>query len=361
MILMLRVTVSMVLSFAVFSALGQGARHLPDSILHSLFIGVSMPGDAYYRSGENPKPKESAVGVDSDEVAVRGMLGHIKPCVPSFRGPIPPCILREDAATLANVAHWVKCTSGSAVVGDVVIIYFSGHGFQAGPKTRANWVLYDDLLDIELLSELFEHYVAGVRVILVADCCAAGEGTRYQPVDAMLLNNLAKSDFSDHKSIDLLKSEYRRFDSMPSSRKQMTFVEKPSIRRLPTINFIAFLIKKMEEGKGISAYLRPEDGSLSPAKNGTVFVYRAAACSRTQSAYCLSTGSFFTNALLARWAEGRNQEPLLDLIGNIELKKTPTEQVPELNRLGPIDSWTTTAPAFKLPCPQAFDARSISR
>lgn len=84
-------------------------------------------------------------------------------------------------ATFQLVKETIKAIAKEASKGDIVIIYYSGHGSQMADKNDdeqdnydETWCLYDKQLIDDELTKLWIEFSYGVRIFLLSDSCHSG-------------------------------------------------------------------------------------------------------------------------------------------------------------------------------------------
>lgn len=93
----------------------------------------------------------------------------------------PPSLLLGEQATRSNVQQKLKTLAGEASPGDLVVVYYAGHGKQQQDKERLEvdnldeaWCLYDGLLLDDELWAAWGEFDKGVRILLISDSCNSG-------------------------------------------------------------------------------------------------------------------------------------------------------------------------------------------
>lgn len=123
-------------------------------------------------------------------------------------------VLLSSDATRANVLSGIRAATRVLKKGDLFFLSFSGNGgtipnFVADEARRLSttWCLYDgQLIDDELYLEM-SRFAAGVRVILLSDCCHTATVTRAVPLTTnnsvsrskMMPAAVAMRTYRDHK------------------------------------------------------------------------------------------------------------------------------------------------------------------
>lgn len=143
---------------------------------YALIIGVEKLSDNYNIGGNGylPQPPNDATTIAN--IALK-------------KGFATQLLLTEDA-TRKNVIDHIIDLSKIAQEGDLVFIYYSGHGSQieADEKDEEEdmmneaWCLYDGLLIDNELHHLWRYFTAGLRIFFVSDSCHSGTMTKSCPV-----------------------------------------------------------------------------------------------------------------------------------------------------------------------------------
>ncbi|MGK0222619.1 MAG: putative caspase-like protein, partial [Limisphaerales bacterium] len=143
----------------------------------------------------NAKGMALVIGVEHvDETKYRGWSGKLN-CTSNDANAIAELakekgfsttLLLTSDATTHGVKEGILHAASELESGDIFFMYYSGHGGstndksadEAGDGKDETLCLYDaQLLDDELYV-LWPHFAAGVRVLVVADCCHSGSMTR---------------------------------------------------------------------------------------------------------------------------------------------------------------------------------------
>lgn len=99
--------------------------------------------------------------------------------------------LRDLEATTGNVLNAIRRAAAELRRDDTFVLTFSGHGLAADTREgfQQSWVLYDDVLvryGNDGLDAALAEFEAGVRVLVIANCCfAAGSLGRTPPTPAI--------------------------------------------------------------------------------------------------------------------------------------------------------------------------------
>jgi hypothetical protein len=109
---------------------------------------------------------------------------NMEVCLQS-RGFTDITLLSDDTAitpTARSITRAIQKLTSSAVSGDIVVIHYSGHGSLvpdvSGDETNDSALFTLDgvfFIDDDL-RELLNHFVAGVKVLVLLDCCHNGTG-----------------------------------------------------------------------------------------------------------------------------------------------------------------------------------------
>lgn len=146
-------------------------------LITALHIGVNKVDPKNY----DPAPRELACA-EADALALAGR---------TTAAGLTSRVLVGPAATRAAVLQQLELAAETLKDGALFVLTFSGHGAQDvdgyGPRREVEldgldevWCLADDfLLDDELYAR-FARFAAGVRVLVIADCCHAGGGLELQ-------------------------------------------------------------------------------------------------------------------------------------------------------------------------------------
>jgi hypothetical protein len=136
---------------------------------HALLIGLNEVNKQHYVgwTGALRYAEDGVKKVNSEIIALRGFN--------------TPYILLRAQATRLNVQQKLNTLANDAAPGDLVVVYYAGHGQQEQDKQRFEvdkldeaWCLYDGLfLDDELWAAWCQ-FRKGVRILLVSDSCNSG-------------------------------------------------------------------------------------------------------------------------------------------------------------------------------------------
>jgi hypothetical protein len=145
-------------------------------------------------------------------------------------------------ATMRNVIEGIISVASRAVAGDIVIIYYSGHGTVVpDTKTRANnpgengdeipdllyqgkfdsgYCLYDNvILYDDFFTLLMKLFAKDVRVYVISDCCYSF--SMVDEVSSVVVNTALINSGMDHISNSKLKSSFDKiFPTFGAKRKQ---------------------------------------------------------------------------------------------------------------------------------------------
>lgn len=136
---------------------------------HALLIGLNEVKAQHYGGWHGT--------LNYAEAGVKRVNGEII----ALRGFNTPHILLRAQATRLNVQNKLNTLANAAFPGDLVVVYYAGHGKQEQDKQRLEvdkldeaWCLYDGLfLDDELWTAWCQ-FKKGVRILLVSDSCNSG-------------------------------------------------------------------------------------------------------------------------------------------------------------------------------------------
>lgn len=139
-------------------------------------------------------------------------------------------LLLTQKATRQNVINLIQKMADKACPGDLVFIYYSGHGGQIPAREcdmeednlNETWCLYDGQLIDKELYHLWAKFKEGIRIFVVSDSCHSGTITKAvidtsdtDPV--MVAKNLPnvkiKSVYS--KNLDFYTEIYNKLDAEP--------------------------------------------------------------------------------------------------------------------------------------------------
>lgn len=94
-------------------------------------------------------------------------------------------ILRGAEATRGAVVEALEEAARTLEAGDILFLSYSGHGSREPDPNRDEgdpcdeaWCLHDGILPDDGLVELWRKFRAGVRILVVAECCFGGGGFR---------------------------------------------------------------------------------------------------------------------------------------------------------------------------------------
>ncbi len=225
---------------------------------HALLIGLNEVNAQHYGGwyGALRYAEDGVKKVNGEIIALRGFN--------------PPHILLRAQATRLNVQNKLNTLAKDAFPGDLVVVYYAGHGKQEQDKERLEvdkldeaWCLYDGLfLDDELWTAWCQ-FRRGVRILLVSDSCNSGTIGREDESAAM-----------DNNQVELFSME----------KKQQTY-----------INNQPFYDQLMKNNRG--ARSKPMEASL----------VTLTACKSNQKALENKDlqHSEFSYALLKSWNKGK--------------------------------------------------------
>jgi hypothetical protein len=155
----------------------------------SLHVGVNQTDPFKLGAGAFP----TLFGCD---LAARAMEGITR--VRGFRRRLT---LVDGAATRQAVVTWLQAAAATSRAGDLVMITFAGHGARIRddrPVARGMVLADAKLRDDDLQAELVR-FRAGVRVVVIGDCCFSGglvTAARATVADVLLLSATSETDLA---------------------------------------------------------------------------------------------------------------------------------------------------------------------
>jgi len=139
------------------------------NVVYAVLIGVSHVDSAAYASGWEGQ----LFGPSND---VRAMLERFRAAQPTLATG-HTIVLQDEKAKRATVTDVLYDAAGRARAGDLVLVYYSGHGAQSGTmwgeadKLDERWCLYDGLLLDKEFGAVLDSFGTGVRVEVITDAC----------------------------------------------------------------------------------------------------------------------------------------------------------------------------------------------
>ena len=127
-------------------------------------------------------------------------------------------ILLSKNATKKNVRHHILKMSQKAQAGDIVFLSFSGHGGQIMDKNGdetdnkdETWCLFDGEIIDDQIHLLLNQFRAGVRIIIVTDCCHSGTSIKdgnslFSPPFLPLKKEVQKGNSTIKAAVQLIAS-----------------------------------------------------------------------------------------------------------------------------------------------------------
>jgi len=240
--------------------------------------------------------------------------------------------LRRKKATRAAVTESIKRLAAAAAPGDLVCVYYAGHGGSVFDSSRdemhgrdQTWCLYDGQLVDDEIYNLCTEFVANTRVVFVSDSCKSG---------SMLMEHMLRQTFA---SAALRPTEL-------AAQFPIEFEEKSGralTRSMPeTVAFNTRMKNRSFYDKIIS------DAKARTARMQTR-VELLAASSEMMDAYEDRQHGYFTGSLLKQCGPGCNltYEALLDAIER-DLRGR-TLQTPTRFSIGVDANWYETDVAFR--------------
>lgn len=119
-------------------------------------------------------------------------------------------ILKTELATASTILSCIEAAASTLVSGDTFVFYFSGHG---GQKPDANGDEEIDGQDETLctyaseivdddLAKLWQKFAAGVRIVMLSDCCHSGTNPSFIGMSAIQETTSVRSVQRARKPID---------------------------------------------------------------------------------------------------------------------------------------------------------------
>ena len=185
---------------------------------YALIIGVEKLSGNYNIEGSGylPQPPNDATAIAN--IALK-------------KGFATKLLLTEDA-TRKNVIEHIIGLSQIAKEGDLVFIYYSGHGSQVKADEKDEeedmlneaWCLYDGLLIDNELYRLWRYFAAGLRIFFVSDSCHSGTMTKSYPVTP---NSKTKGNYLQPKYISRLLTKETYNKNKASYKKDLEDLGQP--------------------------------------------------------------------------------------------------------------------------------------
>lgn len=141
-----------------------------------------------------PKGYCLSIGLNSvDPASYDGWSGNLTACendakaigeLAKSRGYDVNVVL-TSAATSTRILSELSRLSKTLVSGDILLLYYSGHGGQVGDvnldeqdSLDETWCLFDRMLIDDELNAMFSQFSAGVRILVLSDSCHSGTATK---------------------------------------------------------------------------------------------------------------------------------------------------------------------------------------
>ena len=217
--------------------------------------------------------------------------------------------LTTKKATRKNVKNAILDASKELKEGDIIVVYYSGHGGKVPnlpspydieyDNIDETWCLWDaQLLDDELRN-LWAGFEKGVRIVLLSDSCHSGSIAK-APIDIENLDNEEEEEegFIRKKAISdkVAKDTFERNEEF--YRKLAQEINKSDIMKKPV----------------------------------KAFVKQISGCQDTEYSYTGETNSAFTEALIYVWDEGRFEGTYKDFY--LKIREQLFNQHPKLLEFG---------------------------
>ncbi len=215
-------------------------------------------------------------------------------------------LLLSKEATREAVLSKIKETAKQVVAGDILLVTYAGHGGNTPDFNDdevdgmdETWCLYDGQLIDDEIYNLWQDFAAGVRILVIPDCCHSGTPTK------AAITSAAMSYFDAAKG-----GGEKRTRNMPLSWALRTFRQNKDFYR------------QIEE-------------KIPPPKSTTrATVLSLSACQDNQLADDGLINGRFTGTLLAVWNEGKFKGDYKKFHRKI-IEKMPPYQTPNLFYFGP--------------------------
>ncbi len=215
--------------------------------------------------------------------------------------------LTTEEATRANVISAIQNSSKELKSGDIIVVYYSGHGGKV-PDVKSEydieyddidetWCLYDaQLLDDELRN-LWAGFDEGVRILLLSDSCHSG--------------SIAKAPISSFDEIPEDENEYIEAKCISDKTAKETFESNETFYR-----------KLAEEVNALPITKEPVKASLQ----------QISGCEDYEYSYTGETNSAFTKSLREIWDDGTFEGDYQEFY--TQIKETLSRQHPVLLKIG---------------------------
>ena len=216
---------------------------------------------------------------------------------------IEKLIITDAACTDENVLKNIAYLSEKAIVGDTVVILYTGHGGQLWDSNGdeaddfdETWVLYNRQLPDDYIFLALAQFKKGVKVILLSDSCHSG--TVYRNAE-----NIATSERRSTKVIP------HSVDVNLTQTDNSVVLKKLASQHLNTIQ-----IGKLKMDKSI---------------NISCDLFFISGCKDDETSGDLPTGGIFTTAFISILDRYEGNISFQDMI--LELQKTTKGQTPQLS------------------------------
>lgn len=143
-------------------------------------------------------PKKLSLHIGLNNVNNRAYPGYILPTLAGCHNDslsmqhlarlngYQPVVMLDAKGTIQNVKNAILHAASSLKAGDSFFLTYSGHGDQVKNLNPAEdneadgkdetWCLYDGNLVDDVLTTLLAQFAAGVKIVVLADCCHSGTG-----------------------------------------------------------------------------------------------------------------------------------------------------------------------------------------
>ncbi|MEM6342799.1 MAG: caspase family protein [Bacteroidota bacterium] len=147
---------------------------------YSLHVGLDFVNSDDYNGSE--WPLDVAV---KDMISMRDLAAKQK---------FKTTCLQNEEATISAFISGVRSIKDKVKAGDIFLLTYAGHGYQTkdqngdeeeGDGKDENLCLFDGLFVDDKLNELFCEFPAGVRILVVSDCCHGGSIHKYGLADTV--------------------------------------------------------------------------------------------------------------------------------------------------------------------------------
>jgi len=215
--------------------------------------------------------------------------------------------LATEEATRANVISAIQELGEVLKSGDILVVYYSGHGGKV-PDVKSEhdveyddidetWCLYDaQLLDDELRN-LWAGFEEGVRILLLSDSCHSG--------------SIAKAPISSFDEIPEDENEYIKAKCISDKTAKETYESNETFYR-----------KLAEEVNALAITKEPVKASLQ----------QISGCEDYEYSYTGETNSAFTKSLREIWNDGTFDGDYQEFY--TQIKETLSRQHPVLLKIG---------------------------